>query len=113
MTTMTTSQSSSKDEEKAAGEAPSPPVVPDPVVPVIPSQCLAGHPRVRRPDKRGRNHQDPDHLVWSIAPVGQLTSRIVDVPISTATEGGLSTATEGASACPRNVASEASPTSTP
>ncbi len=82
---MTTSQSSSE----AVGEAPSPPVVPDPVVPVIPSQCLAGHPRVHRPDKRGRNHLDPDHLVWSIAPVGQLTSRIVDVPINTATERGL------------------------
>ncbi len=73
MTTMTTSQSSSE----AVGEAPSPPVVPDPVSPVTPSHCLAGHPRQSWPDKRGR-----DHTVWSIAPVGKRTSRIVDVPIN-------------------------------
>ena len=77
---MTTNQSRSQDEEeKAAGEATGtpPPVVPEPVAPVTPSKCLVGHLRTSWQDKRGR-----DHTVWSIAPVGKRTSRIVDVPIN-------------------------------
>ncbi len=72
---MTTNQNRSQDEEeKAAGEATA---APPPVVPVTPSQCLVGHLRVCWQDKRGL-----DREVWSIAPVGQRTSRIVDVPIN-------------------------------
>jgi hypothetical protein len=68
---MTTNQSRSQDEEKA------PPVVPEPVAPVTPSQCLVGHLRTSWQDKRGL-----DREVWNIAPVGKRTSRIVDVPIN-------------------------------
>ncbi len=71
---MTTNQSRSQDEERAAGEATA---APPPVAPVTPSKCLVGHLRVSWQDKRGL-----DREVWSIAPVGKRTSRIVDVPIN-------------------------------